>query len=252
MTTVEPPDTGRLLTALDVLDAELDARGSVSSLGPGRPRATALAALVSRRLAGQLASSLAEVVAPGVARIVRAVREAFPDNLFWDFDHMVTSLVEQALAAERPAAAYEAGVDAIVGLQEQFGHQTVISFRYVHDFLYGFDWAKWVAKDPPTRAAVGPFDPRFVEVMRKRGEALLELIDEGTDSKYPPLSEGRHRNPFGFSRAPRAELVLHRYLARQGLVPVEGWREHAEPQWNRDFAELRRRAAHALGLTDMD
>jgi hypothetical protein len=242
----------KALAELQTLDLELQARGRVLSLGPGRPRATSLETLVRRQVSVEAEPSLCDVAARGLVRIVQAMIRAFPDNLFWDLDYMVASLLAQAQRAAAPAAALEEQVDAIVALQDQFGHATAISFRYVHDFLYGFDWARWVARDPAHRSSIGPFDARFVDVMRRRGEALLEAIDEGTDSKYPPLSDDRHRNPFGFSRAPRAEIVLHRHLARRSALPVEGWRPNAKPRWREDFTQLRLREAHALGLAAPD
>jgi hypothetical protein len=239
------------LTRVVALDRELEARGPVLSLGPGRPRATSLATLV-RRHASTGDAALDDETARGVDRIVRAMLQAFPDNVFWDLDLLVVRLVENARTTDCPLDVLREHVDAIIGLQEQFGHATAISFRYVHDFIYGFDWARWVARDPATRAEIGPFDPPFVGVMRRRGEALIDAIDQGSDPKYPPLRDERHRNPFGFSRAPRAEVVLHRHLARCGLIPVEAWRVDAQPKWRDDYTQMRRREAQRLGLTESE
>lgn len=240
------------LDPLEVLDAELEACGLVRSLGPGRPRARALADLAGALLADETRPAIWHALATGLCRLVEAVRAAFPDNIFWDFDYLAASLLAHARTRADPVAALDGSIDAIIDLQQQFGHRTVIHFRYVHDFLYGFDWAKWVRKSPTARASVGPFDPRFVDVMRRRGEELMELIASGTERKYPPLPSGHHRNPFGFSRAPQAELTLLRHLARNGLVPVEAWRIDAIPRWDRDYAELRRQEAMKLGLAGDD
>ncbi|MBF0238620.1 MAG: ATP-binding protein, partial [SAR324 cluster bacterium] len=35
----------------------------------------------------------------------------------------------------------------MIMLQELFGIQSPLKFRYVHDFMYGYDWIKWVQKD---------------------------------------------------------------------------------------------------------
>jgi hypothetical protein len=242
---------GKALEGLRALDRALETRGAVGSLGPGRPRATALATLVTR-LAAADSATLREAAAVGVERIVRAMLNAFPDNLLWDLDYLVVRLLAHARDAGHPASALARHADAIVSLQDQFGEATAISFRYVHDFLYGYDWARWVARKPGERSSVGPFDPPFIEVMRRRGEALLEAIDRDSDPKYPPLRDERHRNPFGFSRAPGDELILHRHLARRALIPVEAWRVDATPRWTKDFTALRRREAFGLGLGDPD
>ncbi|MCA9707587.1 MAG: aldo/keto reductase [Myxococcales bacterium] len=138
--------------------------------------------------------------------------------------------------------------EQIAALQDLFGQGTAIRFRYVHDFVYGFDWAKWVARDPAARASVGPFEPPFLAFMLERGHQLLQLIADGRDRKYPPLPDDRPRNPFGFSREPEAEIALHQSLAADGLLPVEAWRVDAQPRWDRPYAELRRQRALALGL----
>jgi hypothetical protein len=197
------------------------------------------------------AAAAAEAFAEGLVAIAEAMRRAFPHNIFGDLDHLAASLWRGAAAApEGPVAHLREQCRRVVELQELFGQGTAIRFRYVHDFLYGFDWAKWVARDPATRARVGPFAPQFLESMEARGHELLALIASGRDLRYPPLPDARPRNPFGFSREPADELVLHRHLAREGLLPVEAWRVDASPRWDRPFQRLRREHAARLGLAD--
>lgn len=217
------------------------------TLAPGRTRARSLRE-VGMSVLGARDDELARTLAEGLASIALAMQRAFPENIFGDLEGLAAALWQGALAADEPVAHLREQGARVAAIQEMFGHRTSIRFRYVHDFLYGFDWAKWVAKDPHARGAVGPYDPAFLEHMDRRGHELLELIAAGRDRKYPPLPDGRPRNPFGFSREPADEIVLHRALALEGALPIEAWRIDARPRWDRPYAELRLRVATRLGL----
>ena len=231
------------LTRLGALDARLDADGVERlTLAQGRARATSLAEL--ERHAG-LEGAMREALVEGLVALVGAVRAHFPDNLFWDLDGLVAITAREAGDAEALTRAFE----RLVALHALFGERGPIRFRYVHDFLYGFDWARWVRRDPAARGAVHPFSGRFVAVMLERGERLLDQIAD-TDAKYPPLPDARHRNPFGFSREPADEARLLRDLAARQLVPVAAWTGEARAVWDRPYAQERQERARALGLVD--
>ena len=93
----------------------------------------------------------------------------------------------------------------------------------MHDFVYGFDWERYVRRDPAAHAATGPFDVPFLERLLKRGGELRDAIARG-DEGFGPVSAGQWRNPFAFSRIPEHEIPLHRSLARDGLIAVQAWR----------------------------
>ncbi len=213
------------------------------SLAPGRAAsrdADEVVALVTRdapRWAAPLRDALAEIESAAAA--------AFPDNIFWDAELLAASLVRTGEA--EGAAALAALARQIAALHAAYGRSTAIRFRYVHDFLYGFDWAKWIRRDPAERADVGPFERPFVEHMEQRADELLRLIAED-DRTYPTLPEGQVRNPFPFSREPADEALLLRDLAARGLVPVEAWDPDAAPRWDRPWAEIRVERARALGI----
>jgi hypothetical protein len=251
-----------LLAELSQFDALLATRGIArTTLDPRRTRATSLEDLGTRLWRPApvpVAASLRPVLVRGLLRIADAIQRNFPDNLFWDLDQLFSSLVGRAQSHRAPgssAALARAERDVrqmafrVVELQDLFGRQTRIRFRYVHDFLYGYDWAKWVKKDEAARSGVGPYDAPFLDALYTRGLELLELID-ANDLTYPPLPEGVPRNPFGFSREPESEEVLHRELARAALVPVEAWRGDGTARWEPDFTRLRAERAVSLGLSD--
>jgi hypothetical protein len=217
------------------------------SLAPDRTHARPLAELGSALVEPEADEAAVDAFAEGLAAIAFAMHDAFPHNIFGDLDHLAACLWHGAAAAPEGAAAFlRRQCACVTELQHLFGRATSIRFRYVHDFLYGFDWAKWVAREPGTRARVGPFSPTFLAAMRTRGHELLVVIAEGRHRCYPPLPDARPRNAFGFSREPADEITLHRQLAREGLLPVEAWRLDAQPRWDRPFQDLRRDHAARL------
>ncbi len=202
----------------------------------------------------QLVASLAEPpeiepLAAAAAEVATAQLDNFPENLFWDFDHYLASIHQQAAASDDYAACAERMSTTTIALMQLYGQQSKIQFRYVHDFMYGFDWARWVRRDPANRAGVDPFGLRFLNQSKSRGQDILDLI-EADDAWYPQLSDGVARNPFSFSREPEDELILYRDLSLRGFIPVQAWQIHAAPDWNRDFDALREERARALRLFD--
>ena len=235
------------LERLEAADSSL-ARVERLTLDPSRARARTLAEIGERLLAAPLPAGLAAVLADGLSATAAAIGAHFPENLLWDLEHLAASVLREALGSETPSRALAASFDEIIELYALFGRSTAIRFRYTHDFVYGFDWAKWVRRDPSARAGVGPFDLRFLRAMRARGGELLALIADN-DATYPPLPDERARNPFAFSREPADELTLYRDLAARGLLPVHAWSFDDPPFWDRPFAEERAARAAALGLS---
>jgi hypothetical protein len=217
------------------------------SLSPQRDRARALAE-VAHELEASHPGAPAAIVrawAEGLVALSRTIGESFPENLFFDVEAPAAALLEAGLRDGEPAVQERS--ELLVRLHGIFGGKTTIRFRYVHDFLYGFDWAKWVQRGVAERATEGPFSVAFLRAMHQRGHELLGLI-ERDDAKYPRLRDHRPRNPFGFSREPDDERRLFRDLAARGLLPVDAYRRGGPWQWNRPYAELREERARALGL----
>lgn len=218
----------------------VDASARWLSLAPGRARPTPLAVLIDATPAPSR-----DVVASTLTDIARAIDRHFPANLFADLDLVAGVLAETAARRGRDAA--RAQGEAIVRLHALFGVETSIRFRYVHDFLYGFDWARWVARDPDARRGVRPFDPVFLAYSEARARELLELIAR-RDPKYGPLEAGRDRNPFPFRRDPEAERALLSSLAARDEIPVAAWTADARAAWDRPYVHLREEEARRLGL----
>ncbi len=180
--------------------------------------------------------------------IVRTQLQNFPENIFWDFDFLVSSMVRQALNADEGAIPFlKVFGEKMVCLTEMFGNKTEMRFRYVHDFMYGFEWARWVQKEPQTRAHIEPFSLVFLDYLLVKGKELLQRINHGQVVSYK-LCETGYRNPFTFSREPEDEYRLLTYLAEEELIPVAVWDWNASPVWNKPFQEMRQQLALKLNI----
>jgi len=180
--------------------------------------------------------------------IVDSQLQNFPGNIFWDFDFLVSSMLRQALVAEEGAVSFlNTFCEKMVSLTEMFGINTEIRFRYVHDFLYGFEWARWVQKDPEARANIEPFSLVFFDYLLTKGKELIQRISHGQITCYKLCDTG-YRNPFSFSREPEDEYRLLTYLAQEELIPVAVWNWNAKPVWNKPFQEMRQQIALKLDI----
>ncbi|AFY47339.1 hypothetical protein Nos7524_1461 [Nostoc sp. PCC 7524] len=180
--------------------------------------------------------------------IVISQIQNFPENIFWDFDFMVSSMLHQALAAEDGAVNFiETFGEKIVLLSELFGSKNEIRFRYVHDFMYGFDWARWVQREPATRADIEPFSLIFLDYLLTKSQELIQRIHLDNSQPYK-LCDNGFRNPFTFSREPEDEYRLLTHLAPAELIPVAAWDWNACPIWNKPFQEMREQLALELNI----
>jgi hypothetical protein len=245
----------RLRATTRMIEAEV---GPLATLDPTRELATSLVDVHARALARLDPGSaplLARPLANGLCELALAQLDAFPGNLFWDLDLIAVAIVEQARPLAPMAAIQQISQQfaRMAELQRLYGRSTAINFAYVHDFVYGYDWAKWVAREPSVQTDVPePFAPRFLAYMRTRAHELLELI-AADDAKYPALDDDQARNPFPFSREPADEIRLHRELARRDLIPVPTWSGDAvsldwSARWQVPFQERRIEVARELGL----
>jgi len=180
-------------------------------------------------------------VPEALVRLDEAVHTHLPYNLFLDFDLLAVQLFQRS---QTEVVHITALIERLV---EEFGGKP-IQFRYVHDFLYGFDWQKWVRCAPQERAHIGPFDVEFLTRLLCRAGELRELITK-CDSKYHPISETEHRNPFPFSRTSDNERRLYKELSRRGLIPVETYDTHGRCRADLPFTQLREDVAQELGLS---
>lgn len=193
-----------------------------------------------------LALATSETIGAGLVAIESAITQHFPFNVFADLDLVARVIARRSEGEGDPAA--RAYADRIAAVHHVFGSESALRFRYVHDFLYGFDWARWVARAPETRRDVGPYDDAFLDYSLQRAAELARLVAED-DPKYGRIAEGTHRNPFPFRRDPEAEIALHQALAASELVPVRAWDPEAPPVWDRPFTALREGKARELGLS---
>lgn len=192
----------------------------------------------------QLISSLSDTL----ERMLDTILHNFPENIFWDFDFIVSSILKQALVAKDGAVSFlESFGDKIVSLMGLFGKESEIRFRYLHDLTFGFEWAKWVQNEAQSRAVIEPFSLTFLDYVISRGKKIIQLIRVG-DARYHQLSEKCYRNPFCFSREPEDEYRLLTSLATQQLIPIAAWDWNAQPVWNKPFHQLREELSLKLNI----
>jgi hypothetical protein len=217
--------------------------GARASLAPDRARAPTPCELAEQLTAGQGDEARLRAFTQGFCDIVEALAEDFPDNIFWDLDYPARCLWEAGAPHDMEAFARR-----VVVLCRGFGARSALRFRYAHDFVFGYDWARWVMREPEQRAAIRPFDATFLDYLEGRRQELLALV-ASNDAKYSRLQGAEFRNPFGFSREPDEETRLHQALAREDLIPVKAWRLDGDPRWHLPFGDLRTEAALRLGLS---
>ncbi|MGD1911239.1 MAG: hypothetical protein ACFB2X_10385 [Rivularia sp. (in: cyanobacteria)] len=217
------------------------------SLNPNKSLITSFTQLETRVIQQVSDVNLILVIRDTLQRILDALLYNFPENIFWDFDLMVSSMLKQTIFAENKVDLLENFGNKIVLLMDMFGRKSEIRFRYVHDFIYGFDWAGWVQKKPPQRAHLEPFCLDFLDNLIRRGEEILQRIKKD-DVKYPQISSKRYRNPFDFSREPDSEHRLLTYLAARDCIPVAAWEWDAVGIWDKPFHLLREQASLKLNI----
>jgi len=233
-------------TIIPLLEVEAriqESRFGALSLDPNRSIASSPTELVSSLADSQELPHLAAAA----SAVAEAQLRSFPENIFWDFDFYLASIHRSASAVSDYASYLREVTRMTVGLMTLYGQQSVIRFRYVHDFMYGFDWARWVRRDPAARMGIEPFGIDFLRRTESRGRDILTLI-KTDDDWYPKLADGASRNPFPFSREPEEELLLYRLLAESACVPVEAWRLDAQADASRELDALREDLAASLGL----
>jgi hypothetical protein len=186
----------------------------------------------------------ATAIANNLLELIEIFRRSFPENIFLDLDYLAGAL-SQLNRDER-----DARLSQVRALCAEFSAPP-LQFRYAHDFVYGFDWCRWVAREPDTRSNIGPFDPPFLQYLSQRAVELRALIAEG-DRKYHPIETDTFRNPFSFVREPHEEIAIHEALAKKDLIPVEAWSCQGRIRWDLPFAALREETARELGFRTRD
>jgi len=130
---------------------------------------------------------------------------------------------------------------------QRFGTNSPISFRFIHDFTYGFDWSRWARRNKNHVNPQIPFNLMFLRYLQNRSYEITQLIRDN-DHEYPKLKKGERRNPFFFSREPKDEIKLYETLAAENSIPIQCWQLDAIGRTDLDFTNRRRQAAFELGI----
>lgn len=212
------------------------------SLNPDKDKPSSYLDLGKTTIDGSRSRHFYENALSGLKEILESQIENFPENIYWDCDYYFTLLFEQQNSSELLKFCRNT-----VQLMNAYGRHSEIRFQFVHDFSYGFDWARWVRKNPGRRQKTGPFDPEFLDYLCRRSCEIVDLIKKN-DAKYHPLKKGQIRNPFNFRRDPEGEKLLLNHLAKQNLIPVTSWCKIPRLNWQPDYTSLREQVMTFLNL----
>lgn len=239
------------LRGFEALDALIVERGtSMRTLDPQRTRALAFVDIAEALDLRHREPALVDALAALATGLVTAVATHFPENIFADYAAILEACLDEAERSKNPVKPLKKRRE-FSSIFKRFLMRVAGALRYAHDFLYGYDWVKWVQRDPVARATVGPYAMAFLRYMLQRGRELLALIAHN-DTTYPQLRDASARNPFRFDRNPHAEIAIHERLAQRDEVPVRAYRVRASGDpcnlWSLPFHDLRVSVADSLGL----
>ena len=203
------------------------------SLDPRKTCVTSFEELGRLFISSHLDSDALKIAINSITEIIQAQIKHFPSNIFWDFD----AIFYQIIKIDNQSHCLEY-CNLLLNLIRNFGMHSEIRFQYLHDFTFGFDWAKWVRKNPLERSKTSPFDISFLKSLNSRRLELVQLI-RSNDRKYHKLTTPEPRNPYAFDRSPDYEKTLHQNLAKINKIPVCAWNADAKGQWNDDYNEIR-------------
>lgn len=182
-------------------------------------------------------------VAICVSAVIESVLYHFPENIFWDFDYMA-----QWFASIKSNEELKENCQQICLLQKLFGRESLVYFRYSHDFLYGFDWARWITKDPQHNHNSPPYSEKFMSHLEVRSVELSALIQKG-DKDYFSNEDKKFRNPFKFDRKPQEETLLFTKLAAENDLPFQPWETNGGVfNWQKDYTAIREKYARDIGI----
>jgi len=183
---------------------------------------------------------------------ILTLQENFPGNLFYDLDYFLWSIVRTSKEEEFVFQnELQKKKDLIQKIFTTFGIHSKIKFQYAHDFLYGYDWCKWVREKQLGEKDITPFGYPFLLYILGRGKDMLQLV-ESDSLEYPSLEANSKsfRNPFLFQRSPSQEALVMRSLASEGKLPVLGWDLDFTPAPEVDFLKIRFERAQDLGISE--
>ncbi|MBC61545.1 MAG: hypothetical protein CMP11_03730 [Zetaproteobacteria bacterium] len=208
------------------------------SLSPTKEKTSSLFSLGEQLLCTSKPFEQNKLVCQIMSEIIESQVENFPNNIFWDNDYLFSHLSQ----VKDPQVTKTTG-KKIIQLNLIYGNKKEISYSYLHDFTYGFDWIRWIQKDPQKRQNIRPFDLLFLEQLEHRGKEITELV-EVNDKKYPKLLKDTPRNTFSFCRDETSEIKVLRKLAAENNIPLKAWStEKAQGNLDKNFDHIREQVA---------
>ncbi len=216
------------------------------SLNPKQPLVNSFEEIETNLKSLSLSEAQMKILAFQLERILISVFHHFPENIFWDFDFLIHRLAKNSLVSKDYNVGLNIYTNKLIAIFEIFGAHSPIKFRYIHDFVYGFDWLKWMLEKRTPTETEDPFGLDFLNYIHNRGLELVSLIQKN-DTNYPDL-EGIYRNPFLFVRSTDEEICLHQDLSESGKIPIEAWNVFAIPKHDLNYSQFRLERSKELGI----
>ena len=205
------------------------------SLAPDRKVPTCPAGILSTF--EMIPSCKREMLAENFISLIDAMHFHFPENIYWDIDALIHSLLKFSLNENKTMTLNR--LEKIIDLMKIFGKEGVIRFQYFHDFTYGFDWVKWFQKTSPLIVDESdPFANDFLSYMLKRGKELVVSI-ANNEQKYQKLAKGVYRNSYSFDRSPDSERKGMVLLRDRNAIPLKVWISETRISYRTDYLKSR-------------
>jgi hypothetical protein len=239
--------------SLKEIDFLFDQAGIIPrSLNPRQKLASSFASMSSALATLDLTKAELDLVNRFFKTTIRLFIKNFPENIFWDFDYFVFQIVQSGLQNRSEFELYlNKKQNLVEKILEIFGQHSSIRFRYIHDFIYGYDWQKWYKDIRIEINDPSPFGFSFLEYILNRGIEIQSLIEQD-DKKYGKIAKSQNRNPFFFRREPEDEISLLQNLAESGDLPIQAWELRAIPDAGKNYSMIRTQRAKSLNLPKND
>jgi hypothetical protein len=193
------------------------------SLSPHQEKPNSCESIITRLVHHLCTYEEAEALVECIATLVEATVQYFPGNLFWDFDCIAASMVTCAVLSAQDTAHYirEYG-RKLDELFELYGKDSLISFQYTHDFLYGYDHERWHSRMVLDEPECYEFSGSYLDFLLRKGAAITRQIEREVPGfeRVPP---GEFRNTFGYARDAASEVRVLRAVVTEGQLPIRAW-----------------------------
>ncbi|WCL50907.1 hypothetical protein [Leptospira sp. GIMC2001] len=243
------PTSAEILKIAGSIDETFDSKvKNRFSLNPDMITANSFYCIFDNLIQDKTDLDLLIIFAEKFATIIDSILINFPKSIFWDFDYFCKSLMSEKQSIEDWKSEFDQRLELILSINERFGCKSSIRFQYYHDFLYGFDWFKWMNLENRESSKADPFGIEFLSYINNRGKEMEVLIEKNSE-EYGQIEDHSFRNPFYFTRTDNDEMLLMRNLASNDELPLQTWKLYPNLECKKDYSEIRNKRAFELNIS---